>query len=444
MTRIFISYRRDDAGYVASIVRQHLELEFGAGSVFMDIDSIPLGVDFRQHLSDAVAGCDVLIALIGETWAGPQPGGLTRRLDDPRDFVRIEIETALKRGIPVVPVLIDKAQPPSDDALPTSLRELAFRNAAELRAGRDLQAHLQALSRGLHAHLGGGPGRSDGGAQASPVVAPNTAAPRAKGPVMGAATTAATAATDAASAATSAAPPAAASATPRAVPAAPVEAASTATPAPPPGARPGSSPTRFAIAAGAAGVVALGAWWASSRPDPAAAATAKLPPPVAPPTTVATAPATRPPTPDEIVAANPPGGGLVSATVPAVAGKASDPAPAGTPATAPAASLHGFTLAIYYPAGDTAAGITARQLKATLEARGVRARIELRLATARFLRDVVPPQSVELRYEPGSEDAVAQAVAAALAGVPARQMPRLVPVESATPRFLSLFVPPGG
>ena len=71
MARIFISYRRDDAGYVASMVRERLETEFGAGAVFMDIDNIPLGVDFRQHLSNAVATCDVLVALIGETWAGP-------------------------------------------------------------------------------------------------------------------------------------------------------------------------------------------------------------------------------------------------------------------------------------------------------------------------------------------------------------------------------------
>lgn len=397
MTRIFISYRRDDAGYVASIVRDHLESEFGAGSVFMDIDSIPLGVDFRQHLADAVAGCDVLIALIGETWAGTLPGGTQRRLDDPRDFVRIEIETALKRGIPVVPVLIDKAQPPADSTLPPGLRELAFRNAAELRAGRDLQAHLQTLTRGLHAHLGGGSGRK--GTAPSPLARAERSTPAADAPT----------------------PP-------------PVVAA----PAPLPAPGPGLPTTGLAIAAGMAAVVAIGGWWVLSRPD--TTATAKDSPKAAPTTTVARAPVSTASSPDDIVAAHPPGLGQAPVTAPA-------PAPVDRDrrgGTVKPSALEDFTIAIYYPTGDTPAGVTARALKAELATQGIRSRVELRLATAKFLRDVVPADTLEVRYEEGPEADAAQAVAAALAGGPGRRAPRLVPVSTVTPKFLSVFVPPGG
>ena len=149
MTKIFISYRRDDSSYIAGMINDRLGKHFGPNSVFLDIDSIPLGLDFRKHISDSVGQCNVLLALIGDSWINATNDQGSRRLDDPTDFVRLEVESALKRDIPVIPVLVGKARMPSATELPSSLQELAFRNAAEVRAGLDLQEHLTRLVRGI-------------------------------------------------------------------------------------------------------------------------------------------------------------------------------------------------------------------------------------------------------------------------------------------------------
>jgi hypothetical protein len=153
MPRIFISYRRDDAGYVAAVLNEKIQSRFGPDSVFLDVDHIPLGVDFREHINQAVSQCDILLAIIGDQWldARNERGG--RRIEDPADYARIEIEAALKRNIPTIPILIDRAVIPPADALPESLRSLAFRNAAELRAGRDFHTHADRLIEGLVALL---------------------------------------------------------------------------------------------------------------------------------------------------------------------------------------------------------------------------------------------------------------------------------------------------
>jgi hypothetical protein len=148
MPKLFISYRRDDTIGVAGRIYDRLAMHFGRDNVFMDVDAIPFGVDFRQHLNDAVSRCDVLVAVIGTTWLGSSQAGL-RRLDDPKDFVRIEIETALQRGIPVIPVLIAPASLALAADLPETLRELAYRNALEIDPGRDFHNHLDRLIRGI-------------------------------------------------------------------------------------------------------------------------------------------------------------------------------------------------------------------------------------------------------------------------------------------------------
>ena len=153
MPQIFISYRRDDSGYVAGMLCQRLQNTFGPQSVFIDIDNIPLGVDFRSHLSDAVSKCDILLAVIGDSWLGAVPGSSERRIDNPTDFVRIEVEAALARDIPVVPVLVGNATLPTPNILPDALQALAFRNAAEVRPGRELNFHIESLVRGLQAHF---------------------------------------------------------------------------------------------------------------------------------------------------------------------------------------------------------------------------------------------------------------------------------------------------
>ncbi|HUG90094.1 MAG TPA: protein kinase [Planctomycetaceae bacterium] len=154
MPRIFISYRRDDSIDIAGRIYDRLEGEFGREAVFIDVDAIPPGVDFREHLTSAVGACDVLLAVIGDEWlevrheAGLLAG--TRRLDDPADFVRIEIEAALTRGIRVIPVLVGQAKMPAPERLPAELAQLAFRNAAEVRSGRDFRGHVERLIKALH------------------------------------------------------------------------------------------------------------------------------------------------------------------------------------------------------------------------------------------------------------------------------------------------------
>ncbi|MFL6540366.1 MAG: TIR domain-containing protein [Chthoniobacterales bacterium] len=143
--QIFISYRRGPTGYVATLLAEELRDRFGAKSVFMDVDTIPYGVDFRDHIHAAVSECQVLLVLIGDDWlTSKRPDG-QRRLDASDDFVRVEIEAALQRSIPVVPILTDAATMPGQTELPPSLRPLAFRNAAELRSGSNLKAQMQGL-----------------------------------------------------------------------------------------------------------------------------------------------------------------------------------------------------------------------------------------------------------------------------------------------------------
>jgi hypothetical protein len=104
--RIFISYRREDASYPAGWLFDRLADRFGRGQVFKDIDSIRLGDDFVEVITRAVGSCDVLLALIGEEWLTVSDQDGRRRLDDPDDFVRLEIEAALARNVRVIPILV--------------------------------------------------------------------------------------------------------------------------------------------------------------------------------------------------------------------------------------------------------------------------------------------------------------------------------------------------
>lgn len=128
--RVFISYRRDDSRYQARMIYTAFTQVIPREHVFMDIDSIPLGSDFRKILKGWVNECDVLLALIGPGWINaldPKTG--QPRLTNPADFVRIEIAEALAREIPVVPVLLDGAPMPDPDLLPDELKELVYRHA---------------------------------------------------------------------------------------------------------------------------------------------------------------------------------------------------------------------------------------------------------------------------------------------------------------------------
>ncbi len=149
MLRIFISYRRSDSPYVSDILKDALKRQFGDDSVFRDIEDIPLGADFRETITDAVGQCDVLLAIIGDEWVNATDAQGLRKIDAPGDWVRTEIEAALRREIPVVPVLVDRALIPSPNDLPESIRNIAYRNAAEIRPGLNFHSQLNHLLKGL-------------------------------------------------------------------------------------------------------------------------------------------------------------------------------------------------------------------------------------------------------------------------------------------------------
>jgi hypothetical protein len=147
MSHIVISYRRSDSQAIAGRIRDRLEAHFGAGSIYMDIDSIPLGTDFREHVDHAL-NQGILLAIVGPKWLGPREGG-KNRIHDENDPVRVEIETALRRQIQIIPVLVDGANMPKTSELPESLKDFSFRNAAEIDAGRDFHPHMDRLVRSL-------------------------------------------------------------------------------------------------------------------------------------------------------------------------------------------------------------------------------------------------------------------------------------------------------
>jgi hypothetical protein len=149
--RVFVSYRREDSRDVAGRIYDRLVGHLGSANVFKDVDSIPLGVDFRTHIQEAVERCDVLLAVIGPVWSTVMDPQGSRRLDDRSDFVRLEIAAALERGIRVIPLLVGGATMPRDVELPEEIRDLAFRNAAPVRADPDFHRDMDRL---IHALCG--------------------------------------------------------------------------------------------------------------------------------------------------------------------------------------------------------------------------------------------------------------------------------------------------
>ena len=150
MTKIFISYRRTDSAPYAGRLHDHLEREFGADDIFMDINAIPLGVDFRKHIGDAVGQCVVFIALIGRDWVGAADAQGNRRLDMAGDFVRTEIAAALQRDIPIIPVWLDGVALPDEGKLPADIRDLVFRNGVPIRH-ETFRSDVERLIRGIAA-----------------------------------------------------------------------------------------------------------------------------------------------------------------------------------------------------------------------------------------------------------------------------------------------------
>ncbi len=152
--QIFISYRRDDSAYVTGHINDLLRKEFGDEAVFTDVDNIPPGADFRSVLGETVSQCQVFLAVMGSGWINAKDREGQRRLLDPADFVRIEIESALERNIPVIPLLVDGVKMPPAEDLPESLRGLAFRNGISVRPAPDFSVDMARLVKYLRRHFG--------------------------------------------------------------------------------------------------------------------------------------------------------------------------------------------------------------------------------------------------------------------------------------------------
>jgi hypothetical protein len=148
MIEIVISYRRKDSDAITGRIRDRLAQYFGEDAVFMDIDSVPIGEDFRRHIQGVVNHCKALVAVVGPNWTGYAGNAAARILDD-SDPVRMEIVSAMQRGIPTIPVLVAGAQMPDVGQLPEDLKGFPFLNAVEVSAGVDFPYHIDRLIRAL-------------------------------------------------------------------------------------------------------------------------------------------------------------------------------------------------------------------------------------------------------------------------------------------------------
>ena len=158
---IFLSYRREDAAPYARLLQVELRERIPGARVFMDLDSIEPGVDFAEVIRAAIGSCAVLLVLMGRQWATLADDEGRRRLDDPDDYVRFEIQTALERGGRVIPVLVDGARPIRRQQLPSELQKLARLNAFELSYDRyayDVDRLLEVIKRAIAAAPGAAAG----------------------------------------------------------------------------------------------------------------------------------------------------------------------------------------------------------------------------------------------------------------------------------------------
>ena len=159
--KIFISYRRDDTRADARSVDQRLRNAFGGDRIFFDVDTIQKGKDFRKVLAQALDTSNVLLAIIGPTWLSGKDATGRRRIDDPNDFVRLEIGSALKRDIAVIPVLVGGAKMPLEQDLPADLKGLVYRQVAIITHD-NFPRDVDGIERDIAALIGGGKRRAGG------------------------------------------------------------------------------------------------------------------------------------------------------------------------------------------------------------------------------------------------------------------------------------------
>ena len=156
--RIFISYRRADSTYLIGRIRDRLINVFGDGSVFRDLDDIPAGVDFSTVLEKETNECNVMLVVIGPLWTSITDAQGNKRLFDPNDYTRIEVETGLKRlnhgEAAVFPLLVMNAPMPSPRDIPESLGQLTFQNAISIRNDPDFNHDMERLIRDIRRSRG--------------------------------------------------------------------------------------------------------------------------------------------------------------------------------------------------------------------------------------------------------------------------------------------------
>ena len=151
MAAIFVSYRRKDSDAAAGRICDRLRTHFGDDQVFQDVETIPPGVDFREFVARKLDHCDVLLVVMGDDWLGAT--GETRRIDRPEDLVRLEVETALQRNIPVIPVLVGSKAVPGEAELPDTLKNLAYRNGVEMRSDGSFDGQMAKLLAAIQAEV---------------------------------------------------------------------------------------------------------------------------------------------------------------------------------------------------------------------------------------------------------------------------------------------------
>ena len=153
MAKITISYRREDSMDITGRIFDRLSSHYGRETVFRDIDNIPPGIDFREHIRASIEDSGVMMVVVGPRWIGGDRRGQPR-IHAETDYVRIEVETALKRPIPVIPLLVGGAAMPEPSQLPENIRDFAYCNAVRVDSGRDFDHHMNGLIRATDEILG--------------------------------------------------------------------------------------------------------------------------------------------------------------------------------------------------------------------------------------------------------------------------------------------------
>lgn len=147
---VFLSYRRQDAADVSGRIYDRLTQKYSRDSVFNDVDSIPLGADFEEYIDEVVSQAPICLLVVGPNWLGvSEKKDSPRRIDDPQDFVRLEVAAALKRRIPVIPLLVGGSAIPSRDGLPEDVSGLTSRQGIPIRPDPDFDNDIGRLLAGL-------------------------------------------------------------------------------------------------------------------------------------------------------------------------------------------------------------------------------------------------------------------------------------------------------